>query len=78
MVIPAGVRTSPRSRSFTDKKGKIYKQVYYYVVNLDSCDFYIPDVISKEQLQLEEVDWAGFVTIEEAKTKILWRFKNIF
>jgi predicted NUDIX family NTP pyrophosphohydrolase len=62
--------------NYSDKKGKHFKTVYYYIVNLNKHNFDIPDKIPKEQLQPEEVDWAGFIPIEEAKTKILWRFKN--
>lgn len=58
------------------KDGKPYKVVYYYIVNLDKFDHEIPDVIPRSDLQLSEVDWAGFLTKEEAKVKIFWRFKD--
>ena len=35
------------------------------------------DKINKENLQLTEVDWAGFLTKEEAQNKIFWRFKSM-
>jgi len=59
---------------YTDKKGKIYKRVYYYVVHLKSIEH---EIIPKENLQLEEVDWAGFLNYEEASKKIFWRFNEI-
>ena len=58
---------------YQDKKGKVYKRVYYYVVEVDAY----PDVLPKEQLQLEEVDWSGFLDYETAQKKIFWRFKPI-
>jgi len=58
---------------YKDKHGKLYKKVYYYVVEMND----LPDVLSKEQLQSEEVDWAGFLTYEQAQKKIFWRFKPI-
>ena len=61
--------------NYIDKKGKTYKQVYYYIANVKDSD--LPDNIIKEQLQLSEVDWAGFLTYEEAETKLFWRFKTI-
>lgn len=56
---------------YKNKNGKLYKKVYFYVINVEEY----PDVIPKEQLQLEEVDWAGFLDYEQAKKKIFWRFK---
>ena len=46
------------------------------MVDLNKHKLDIPDIIPKEQLQLEEVDWAGFIGIEEAKSKIFWRFAD--
>ena len=58
---------------YISKKGKLYKKVYYYVVEVDDY----PDVLPKEQLQVEEVDYAAFFTKEESKKKIFWRFLPI-
>ena len=58
---------------YNDKNGKIYKRVYYYIVKIDN----LPDILPKEQLQIEEVDWAGFLDYETAKKKIFWRFNPI-
>jgi len=60
---------------YTNKTGKNFKKVYYFVVYLK--DENISDIIPKENLQIEEVDWAGFLTKEEAETRIFWRFKPI-
>ncbi|NPV13025.1 MAG: NUDIX hydrolase [Ignavibacteria bacterium] len=58
---------------YTDKSGKVFKRVFFFVAHLDG----IEDVIPKEQLQIEEVDWAGFLDIEQANMKIFWRFKPL-
>ncbi|MFW6281459.1 MAG: NUDIX hydrolase [bacterium] len=57
---------------YTDKKGNLYKRVYYYLT-------YPSYEISKEHmnLQQEEVDWCGFLTKEKAKKRIFWRFKEL-
>jgi len=60
---------------YKDNNGEIYKKVYYYVVKIK--DLEIPDVLPKEQLQIEEVDYAGFLDYETANKKIFWRFKPI-
>ena len=58
---------------YTDKKGKIYKKVYYYLTRTQD----LPEVLPSENLQTEEMDWAGFLTKEEAQEKIFWRFKEM-
>ena len=60
---------------YKNKQGKRYKKVYYYVVKLDDNTY--PDVLDKNNLQLEEVDWAGFLNYDDAKEKIFWRFNEI-
>ena len=60
---------------YKNKKNKVYKKVYYYVVNVDDDTY--PLIFPKTQLQLEEVDWAGFIDLETAKEKIFWRFKDM-
>jgi len=60
---------------YKNKNGKAYKKVYYYIVNLDDNTY--KEVLDKNQLQLEEVDWSGFLDYETAKEKIFWRFKEI-
>ena len=53
-------------------KGKVYKKIFYWIVmpskRID---------IDLSKLQKDEVDWAGFLTKEEAETKIFWRQKEI-
>lgn len=53
-------------------KEKLYKKVYYYIV--------IPSIpILQENLILQksEVDWAGFMTRNDAERRIHWRFKKL-
>jgi ADP-ribose pyrophosphatase YjhB (NUDIX family) len=62
------------SIKYTSKK-KIYEKVFYFIVNIKNNTF--PTVIDKDQLQIEEVDWAGFLSYDEALPKIFWRFKHL-
>jgi len=62
----------PNIFDYTSKTGKVYKKVYYYLV-------YLNEKIKSEQfkLQLEEVDWVGFLSKEEASKRIFKRFKPL-
>ena len=60
---------------YKNKKGKIHKKVYYYLVFLD--DDTLPVILPENLLQLEEIDFAAFYTKEEAEKLIFWRFKSI-
>ena len=57
---------------YTTKKGKIYKRVYYFVA-------YPKKEITEDmfQPQMKEVDWAGFLSRDEAKKRIFGRFKPL-
>jgi|694.fasta_scaffold21262_10 8-oxo-dGTP pyrophosphatase MutT (NUDIX family) len=62
------------------KKGRNYfKKVYLYQVNVDSLeDIGLTNgVVDKSKLQLDEVDWVGFISKEDVSEKIFWRFKPI-
>ena len=58
--------------NYTDEKGNIYKKVYYFVA-------FPPKLISAGdfKLQYDEVDWAGFLQLSEAKRRIFGRFKPL-
>jgi len=62
---------------YKNKRGKTYKKVFWYVVDLDKVNITVGDKIPKENLQVQEVDWAGFLSLAEAKEKIFWRFLDI-
>lgn len=57
---------------YTDKSGKTYKIVHYYVVYLSE-----EPEIKKSQLEREEVDHAKFFDLEEARDVIFWRFRPL-
>lgn len=64
---------------YKDKKGKVYKKLYLFIAHI-SCISEIglqDEVVPKENLQIEEMDWAGFMTKEEAKGKIFHRVEHI-
>ena len=56
------------------RRKKNPKTVYWYVAEIDSLDqIGLKDHrVPKKQLQLEEVDWAGFMSYREAKNKIMF------
>ena len=67
-LMPSQYKTCPYV-----KRGKgHYKDVHYYTIVIDSLDQIglKDEVIPKSQLQLEEVDWAGFIPIKEAHKRI--------
>ena len=58
--------------NYRDENGELYKRVYFYIVELKK-----PIGIDKTKLQKDEVDWAGFLSKEEAEKRIFWRFKPL-
>lgn len=63
---------------YKNKKG-IYKKVLYFIVEITDDKFIksIYPTVPKDFLQTDEVDWAGWLTYEEAKKRIFWRQKPI-
>jgi ADP-ribose pyrophosphatase YjhB (NUDIX family) len=65
--------------TYENKKGTKYKTITLYTVyinnlseiNLDS------EVIPKERLQIEEVDWAGFIDKQEAELRIFHKTRSV-
>lgn len=57
---------------YKDKNNIPYKKLYFFVVKLNK-----PIYLDKSKFQLEEIDWAGFLTKEEAQKRIFWRFKSL-
>ncbi len=66
------VSKEPEYIDYKDKKGKIFKRVYYFIVE-PKFDISKNDIHPDE----EEVDWAGFITKEKAMQRIHWRLKSI-
>lgn len=60
-------------------KNEIFKRIYLYVYYInDISEIGLKDeVIPKENLQLEEVDWAGFLTITESKSRLFYKSTSI-
>jgi ADP-ribose pyrophosphatase YjhB (NUDIX family) len=70
---------NPITVNYKNKKGVKYKKVILFIARINSVsDIGLDsDVIQRERLQLEEVDWAGFLTKEDAKIKIFHRFAHL-
>lgn len=64
---------------YINKAGKLFKKCYVFVVKIkELSEIGIElETLKKESLQATEVDWAGFMTKEEADEKIFYRFKPI-
>ena len=64
---------------YRNKDAEPHKVVVYYVLKIQSLSEIglESEIVPSKQLQIEEVDWAGFVTKNEASTKIFWRLKAV-
>ena len=69
----------PEDIEYKNKDKKPHKVVSYYVLRINSISEIglESEIVPKKQLQIAEVDWAGFITKSEASTKMLWRLKGI-
>jgi ADP-ribose pyrophosphatase YjhB (NUDIX family) len=58
---------------FYTRKEKQWKRIaYFYVLISDLADIGLTsEILPKEMLQLEEVEWAGFVPFEEARSRMI-------
>ena len=65
--------------NYRNKKGRKYKKVILYTVRISSISEVglDRDVIERERLQLDEVDWCGFLTKQDAHPKIFHRFAHL-
>jgi ADP-ribose pyrophosphatase YjhB (NUDIX family) len=64
---------------YEDKKGIKYKSITLYTVHINDVSEIGLDseVIPKERLQIEEVDWAGFLDKEQSKEKIFHKTSSV-
>lgn len=64
---------------YISKKGELFKKAYIFIVKIKSLSEIdaSSEVLDKSRLQAVEVDWAGFMTKEEAENKIFFRFKPL-
>tara|TARA_R110002074_G_scaffold67007_2_gene158023 strand:- start:14901 stop:15398 length:498 start_codon:yes stop_codon:yes gene_type:complete len=55
-----------------DNRGNVKKQLIYFVCNIDNLNALHMDrlIVDKSRLQIEEVDWAGFLGPDEAYPKM--------
>lgn len=74
-LTPEQIEPTMYSVSYTDKNGRPYKVVHYFVARVAEQAY--PDILPKEQLQTQEIDWAGFLPWSEAAAKIFWRFEPL-
>ncbi len=58
---------------------KIYKKVYSFIVRISNLNEIglKEEIAPKEHLQQKEIDWAGFVSLDDLEEKIFPRFLNI-
>jgi ADP-ribose pyrophosphatase YjhB (NUDIX family) len=58
---------------FYTRKEKQWKRIaYFYVLITDLSEIGLDsEILPKEMLQLEEVEWAGFVPFEEARSRMI-------
>jgi 8-oxo-dGTP pyrophosphatase MutT (NUDIX family) len=69
----------PIKVDYVNKAGVLFKQAFVFIVKINSLSEIglEGEIVPKEQLQASEIDWAGFLTAEEADEKIFYRFKPI-
>jgi len=67
------IDTTEHTFTVTSRKYKYNKVVYYYVVIIDDLSqIGLKDLrVPKKQLQIEEVDWAGFLDYKEAMKRTM-------
>tara|TARA_S200002703_G_scaffold104798_1_gene90924 strand:+ start:286 stop:771 length:486 start_codon:yes stop_codon:yes gene_type:complete len=67
------IDTTEHTFTLTTRKYKYTKIVYYYIVKIDDLSqIGLKDLrIPKKQLQVEEVDWAGFIDYREAMKRVM-------
>ena len=61
---------------YYNKKKEIHKTVYLFTVKINNLSEIglTSEIVPTEQLQMEEVDWAGFLNAEQIKEKSFHRF----
>ena len=56
---------------YKDEKGKIYKKLYYFVVQPKE-----KIIIDENKLQKKEIDYAGFFNLYDSMSRIFWRYEE--
>ncbi len=67
------IDTTPRTYVLTSNKYNQVKTVRWYIVRVDDLSLIGLSglTVPKRQLQLKEVDWAGFVNLAEARKRVM-------
>ena len=73
LVIPAEIVGEGGIVDYVDKRGRLFKQLRWFLADVDALE--LPDILPRHRLQLDEVDWAGFLYREAADAKIFHRFR---
>jgi 8-oxo-dGTP pyrophosphatase MutT (NUDIX family) len=70
---------NPITIDYQTKKGEKYKKLYLYTVYINDISEIGLDseIIPTEKLQIEEIDWCGFLSKEEAKPRIFHRVAHL-
>lgn len=65
--------------TYENKKGTKYKTITLYTVYINDISEIGLDseIIPKEKLQIEEIDWAGFIDKDEAKLRIFHKTSSV-
>jgi len=80
-IIPSQISnlTKPIQIDYVNKAGVLFKNFFVSNVKINKLSEIglTSEIVPKEQLQASEIDWAGFLTADEAEEKIFYRFKPI-
>ena len=65
--------------NYINKEGINYKRLYLYTVYIEDISEVglETEIVPIENLQIEELDWCGFLTKEEAQDKIFSRVEHL-
>lgn len=65
--------------TYENKKGTKYKTITLYTVHINNLSEINleSEIIPKERLQIEEIDWAGFIDKDEAKLRIFHKTASV-
>lgn len=63
---------TPHKIEYTNKKGNVYKTLFYFVTKPSK-----KIVVDNSKIQFEEVDWVGFCDKTDAMIRIFWRFEEM-
>jgi ADP-ribose pyrophosphatase YjhB (NUDIX family) len=68
--------TNPLVIDYKNSKNEIYKRVYFFTIEIkDISEIGLKsEIIDKSDLQLDEIDWAGFLSKKEMKPKLFKRY----